>query len=69
MTTIRSAPPMMIPPRPGNEARAAFFKAVAAPADTPAGASAPPPRPPEATAQAPQPQRILRPGSIIDIKV
>ena len=70
MTTIRSAPPPMIPPRPANDARAAFFRQVAAPAQ--AQVQPPPPvvvQRPQAQTQAPQPERILRPGSFIDIKV
>ena len=67
MTTIRSAPPPMIPPRPAGDARAAFFKAVASPQAT--QVQAPAPAAPRAQAETPQPNRILRPGSFIDIKV
>ena len=69
MTTIRSAPPPMIPPRPTGDARAAFFRAVAAPSQTAAQPAAPVAARAQAPEQPPQPTRLLRPGSIIDIKV
>lgn len=85
MTTIRSAPPPMIPPRQSpvgqaSDARAAFFRAIAPPqgAAPPPLAQAPAPQArAQAAVQAPQPAqaqpqppaRLLRPGSIIDIKV
>lgn len=83
MATIRSAPPPMIPPRSVADARAAFFRGVNAPdqgariapqaeaAQAQVPASAQPRAPAVATQPVQQqaPTRILRPGSIIDIKV
>ena len=69
MTTIRSAPPPMIPPRPAGDARAAFFRAVAAPTETTVHTPPAVAQRPQAQAETPQPNRVPRPGSIIDIKV
>ena len=80
MSTIRPQPPQLpaIPPRsaPGG-ARAAFFQAAltgaAAPAATVSTTAKPQPpviAPVRVDARVePQPQRYLRPGSLVDIKV
>ncbi len=78
MSSIPAAPPPMIPPRSTNDARAAFFRAIAAPetvqrapAQTPAVAQQPAAPITQAQAQAANaaPSRMLRPGSLLDIKV
>jgi hypothetical protein len=83
VTPIRPQLPPTTPsaPRPGNDARAAFFQAVkgSAPAQAaaaPAAVQARPQLPIPATTRveakaepAAQPQRYLRPGSLLDIKV
>jgi hypothetical protein len=71
MPSIPSAPPPMIPPRPASEAKSAFFKVVSAPVAIARQAPADtPPQPGRTQAGTPSaPDRVMRPGSIIDIKV
>jgi hypothetical protein len=80
VTPIRpQLPPTTPPARPASDARAAFFQAVkGAAATTPATAAQPQARrtlptpaaiPVQATIEPNPPQRVLRPGSIVDIKV
>jgi len=75
MASIPASPPPMIPPRPANDARAAFFRGGGLPAVAPqtqVQAQTAPVAAPQARAAAPQaptPDRPLRPGSIIDIRV
>lgn len=78
MNPIRpQLPPTTPAARPSADARAAFFQSVKAAASTPPVQAAAPrvslPTPAAASANAQaetaQPQRYLRPGSLIDIKV
>ena len=80
MNTIRPNFPLVVTPRPqrpeAKAAQRAFFEAVqqatpvaAAPAREPVRAAAPVQRVLDETFEQPQPQRYLRPGSLLDIKV
>lgn len=78
MSVIRQTPPSHTPPaRAGGDARAAFFQAAVkgAPALAPTTRAVAQPAPPVVRPQQvreepqPAPQRYLRPGSLIDIKV
>lgn len=80
MTTIRPQGPAAVPPNPARDARAAFFGKAAAPVAAPATPSTAPVAARQASPPAPavtplrplpetMPDRPLRPGSIINIRV